>query len=135
LSGLIESLIERVYRNWLKVALLSGRIVVAGRGDSQKPLRPERLLKYQAVQWQPRRWAWIDPRADVASAIEQKNNLMGSFGQFIRDQGRDPQTVWREISEDITQMRAAGIPEDYIKQAMGQKLLAPQAAQQAGGDE
>lgn len=132
---LIESLIERVYRNWLKVALLSGRIVVAGRGDSQKPLRPERLLKYQAVQWQPRRWAWIDPRADVASAIEQKNNLMGSFGQFIRDQGRDPQTVWREISEDITQMRAAGIPEDYIKQAMGQKLLAPQAAQQAGGDE
>lgn len=132
---MIEALIDRVYRNWLKVALLSGRIVVAGRGESLKPLRPERLPKYQAVQWQPRRWAWIDPRADVASAIAQKDNLMGSFGQFIRDQGRDPQTVWREISEDIAQMRAAGIPEDYIKQAMGQKLVAPQAAQQAGGDE
>lgn len=115
---LIEALIERVYRNWLKVALLSGRIMANG-----KPLRADRLQAYQAVSWQPRRWAWIDPRADVASAVEMKNNLMGSFGQFIRDQGRDPQTVWREIAEDIAQMRDAGIPEDYILQAMGQKLI------------
>ena len=115
---LVETLIDRVYRGWLRVALLSGRITVAG-----KPLKPERLEKYQAVQWQPRRWAWIDPRADVASAITQKDNLMGSFGQFIRDQGRDPQTVWREIAEDIAQMRGAGIPEDYILQAMGRPLL------------
>lgn len=117
---LVETLVDRVYRSWLRVALLAGRITVAG-----KPLKPERLEKYQAVTWQPRRWAWIDPRADVASAIEQKNNLMGSFGQFIRDQGRDPQTVWREIAEDIQQMRDAGIPDDYILQAMGQKITPP----------
>lgn len=114
---LVEQMIERVYRNWLAVALLSGRIVVKGQ-----PLRADKLQAYQAVSWQPRRWAWIDPRADVASAVEMKNNLMGSFGQFIRDQGRDPQTVWREISEDIAQMREAGIPEEYILQAMGRKL-------------
>lgn len=125
---LVETLVDRVFRSWLKVALLAGRIAVAG-----KPLKPERLTKYQEVKWQPRRWAWIDPRADVASAIEQKNNLMGSFGQFIRDQGRDPQEVWREIAEDIAQMRAAGIPEDYVLQAMGQKLQPPQQDQQAGG--
>ena len=114
---LIETLVDRVYRSWLRVQLLRGSITVAG-----KPLKAERMAKYQAVVWQSRRWAWIDPRADVASAIEQKNNLMGSFGQFMRDQGRDPQTVWRDIAEDIKQMRAAGIPEDYILQAMGQKL-------------
>ena len=132
---LIESLVDRVYRSWLRVALLSRRVVIDGPSGTPKPLPLDRLNKYQAVQWQPRRWAWIDPRADVASAIEQKNNLMGSFGQFIRDQGRDPQTVWREIAEDIEQMRAAGIPEDYIKQAMGQKLLAPQPgnAQEGAG--
>lgn len=127
---LIEAMVERVYRNWLRVALLSGRIVAKGR-----PLRAERLMDYQAVAWQPRRWAWIDPRADVASAVEMKNNLMGSFGQFIRDQGRDPQTVWREISEDIAQMREAGIPDDYIKLAMGQKLNPPQQQQPSKKDD
>lgn len=127
---LIEAMVGRVYRNWLRVALLSGRIVAKGR-----PLRAERLADYQAVSWQPRRWAWIDPRADVASAVEMKNNLMGSFGQFIRDQGRDPQTIWREISEDIAQMREAGIPEDYIKLAMGQKLNQPPQQQKKEADD
>ncbi|MTH78740.1 phage portal protein, partial [Paracoccus aestuariivivens] len=114
---MIELLVDRIFRSWLKVALLSQRIVVSGR-----PLRADRLERYQVVTWQPRRWAWIDPRADVASAVEMKNNLMGSFGQFIRDQGRDPQTVWREVAEDIAQMREAGIPDEYILQAMGRKL-------------
>ncbi|MTH60664.1 phage portal protein [Paracoccus litorisediminis] len=123
---LIEAMIDRVYRNWLRVALLAGRIRVAGR-----PLRAEGLEKYQAVAWQARRWAWIDPRADVAAAVEMKNNLMGSFGQFIRDQGRDPQSVWREVAEDIAQMRAAGIPEEYILQAMGRKLN-PKIPEQEG---
>lgn len=131
---LIESLVQRVFASWLKIALLRGRIMVTGSDGKPKPLRAERLDKYEKVQWQPRRWAWIDPRADVASAIEQKNNLMGSFGQFIRDQGRDPQTVWREIAEDIAQMRAAGIPEDYIKQAMGQKLVPATEPQRAGAE-
>lgn len=128
---LIETLVDRVYRSWLRVALLSGRIRQAGR-----PLPAERLDAYQRVMWQPRRWAWIDPRADVTSAISQKDNLMGSFGQFIRDQGRDPQTVWREIASDIEQMRAAGIPETYILQAMGQKLqpVPPDGSPQDGSE-
>lgn len=125
---LIETMIDRVYRNWLKVALLAGRISVRGR-----PLPADRLHQYQNAAWQPRRWAWIDPRADVNSAVEMKNNLMGSFGQFIRDQGRDPQTVWREIAEDIAQMRDAGIPEDYILMAMGRKLN-PKPEEGAGDD-
>lgn len=115
---LIESLVERVYREWLPRALLDQRITVVGR-----PLRPERIDKYQAVLWQPRRWSWIDPRAEVDASVKMKDNLMGSFGQFIRDQGKDPDTVWRDIAQDIEQMRAAGIPEEYIKQAMGQKLV------------
>lgn len=115
---LIETLCWRIYREWLLVSLLAGRIVTSGGGT----LKPERMQKYMAVAWQPRRWTWIDPGKDVAAAIEMKNNLMGSFGQFIRDQGRDPDQVWKEVAQDIEQMRAAGIPDEYIKQAMGQKM-------------
>ena len=127
---LIEQLIDPVFQAWLPIALLSGRITIEGGGT----LRADRLQKYRAVSWQPRRWQWIDPRADVAAAIEMKNNLMGSFGQFIRDQGRDPDTVWREVAQDIEQMRKAGIPDEFIMQAMGRKL-APAGAEPAGGQD
>jgi lambda family phage portal protein len=112
----IESFMEPIFELWLPVALLGNRIKIDGN-----PLRPEKIDKYREVQWQPRRWQWIDPRADVNAAIESKNNLLTSPGQIIRDQGRDPSSVWREISNDIDQMKQAGIPEEYIKIALGQK--------------
>lgn len=124
---LIESFIAPVFAEWLPRALLAGLITT----DSGGTLKAERIAKYRSVQWLGRRWQWIDPRADVAAAIDEKNNLMGSFGAYIRDQGRDPQTVWREIAQDIQQMRDAGIPEDYIMQAMGKKL-APVGAEPQG---
>lgn len=120
---LIESLIAPVFAEWLPRALLAGLITTESGGT----LKAERIAKYRSVAWLGRRWQWIDPRADVAAAIDEKNNLLGSFGDYIRDQGRDPQTVWRGIAQDIEQMRAAGIPEDYILQAMGKKML-PSAA-------
>ncbi|WP_420023758.1 phage portal protein [Cereibacter azotoformans] len=128
---LVESFIEPVFQEWLPRMLLAGRIKTPAGGT----LKPERIEKYREVEWQPRRWAWIDPRADVAAAVEMKNNLMGSFGQFIRDQGKDPSTVWREVAEDINQMRAAGIPDDFIKAVLGKQGAANPARREGGGDE
>lgn len=120
---LIETLIEPVFEAWLPQALLSGKIVVSG-----KPLKPQHLEKYSDVSWQPRRWEWIDPRADMDAAERSKNNLLASPSQIIRDQGRDPQTVWREVARDIEAMRAAGIPEQYITTAIGIKTGAQPSA-------
>lgn len=122
---LIESLIQPVFEAWLPRALLGGHIAVKGR-----PLKPERIDRYAEVGWQPRRWAWIDPSADVNAAVASKNNLLQSPGQIIRESGRDPGNVWREIAADIAEMRAAGIPEEFIKAAILDKNL--QATLQAG---
>jgi lambda family phage portal protein len=115
---LVESLIQPVFEEWLPRALLAGMIKVKNR-----PLRPERIDKYSQVSWQPRRWQWIDPRADVDAAVSAKNNLLLSPSQIIREQGRDPGDVWREIAADIEEMRAAGIPDDFIKAAILDKNL------------
>ena len=86
------------------------------------------------VSWQPRRWAWIDPRADVQAAVMSKNNLLQSPGQIIREGGRDPSDVWREIAADIEEMRAAGIPDAFIQAAILDKnLQASVMAQQTEG--
>ena len=82
-EGLIEQLLAPIFEAWLRRALLKGRIVVNG-----KPLRAERLEKYRAVVWQPRRWDWIDPNADVKAAVTSKNNLLASPSQIIRDRGQ-----------------------------------------------
>lgn len=117
---LIESLCQPVFEAWLPRALLAGLITVKGR-----PLKAERVDRYSDVAWQPRRWQWIDPQADVNAAVASKNNLLMSPGQIIREQGKDPSSVWREIAADIEEMRSAGIPEDYIKASILDKNLAP----------
>lgn len=115
---LIESLCCPVFEDWLPRVLLGGHIATKGR-----PLRAERIDRYSEVSWQPRRWAWIDPSADVQAAVMSKNNLLQSPGQIIREGGRDPSDVWREIAADIEAMKAAGIPDDFIKAAILDKNL------------
>lgn len=128
---LIESLIQPVFEAWLPRALLGGHIAVKGRA-----LKPERIDRYAVVSWQARRWAWIDPRADVDAAIAAKNQLLLSPGQIIRESGRDPSDVWREIAADIAEMQAAGIPNEFIKAAILDKNLQPtlQAEQAAAAE-
>lgn len=112
---LIETLVRPVFEAWLPRALLAGKIMVKGR-----PLSANRVDELRAVEWQPRRWAWVDPRADVQSAVDSIHNLITSPSAVMRELGRDPQTVYREIAADIESMRAAGIPDDFILAAMGQ---------------
>jgi lambda family phage portal protein len=125
---LIETLIQPVFEAWLPRALLGGHITVKGR-----PLKPEHIDRYSVVSWQPRRWAWIDPRADVQAAVMSKNNLLQSPGQIIREGGRDPSDVWREIAADIEEMRAAGIPDAFIQAAILDKNLQASVMAQTEG--
>lgn len=115
---LIEALMQPVFEAWLPRALLGGHITVKG-----KSLKPERLARYAVVSWQPRRWAWIDPKSDIEAAVTAKNQMLMAPSQIIRDQGRDPSDVWREIAADIEQMKAAGIPENFIQAVFLDKNL------------
>lgn len=118
---LIDDLHREVFSRFLDHALLTRRI----RTQANQPLSFTKIDAYSQGEWQPRRWTWIDPGADVKAAVESKNNLLKSPGELIREGGRDPATVYAEIADDIKAMQAAGIPEDFIKMAMGQKIAEP----------
>lgn len=111
---LIEGLCERVFAAWLPEALLRGQVKTL----DGLALPAEKIDRYRAVSWQGRRWAWIDPRADVDGAVEAKNNMLASPGSLIREQGRDPQTVWSESARDVRAMIDAYVAEGIdVKEA------------------
>jgi lambda family phage portal protein len=106
---LIEHLVMRVYADWIKYRLLSSGLVSKGR-----PVPADKLRACMQVAWQPRRWTWIDPRADVDSALDAIRGGLTSISQVIREQGRDPETVFQEFAADLVAMKAAGIPDEII---------------------
>ncbi len=108
---LIETLVQPVFDAWLPRVLLSGRIQVSGR-----PLKAERIDRYSRISWQARRWQWIDPRADVDAAVDAKNNGLISPSTIIREQGRDPQSVWSETARDVRAMI-----DSYVAEGIDEK--------------
>ena len=119
---LVEQLIQPVFEAWLPYSLLAGRIRVKGR-----PLNAAKVDRYSAVSWQPRRWDWIDPRADNDANVSAKNNFLKSPSTIIREQGRDPGSVWAEAAADIRaqldELKSQGISDqdamDLVKVGFG----------------
>lgn len=124
---LIESLIEPVYNAWLEYSLLKGAII---KGNS--PLKAVDIDRYKAVSWQPRRWQWIDPSSDVAAAEKAKNNMLVSPGSIIREQGKDPQTIWAEIARDTRTMVESYISQGFSEAIAEEMVLASMGRKQAG---
>ena len=73
-----------------------------GAGDPAKAL------------YQGRRWSWVDPEKDLkAVALSIKHGLI-SPSDVIREQGRDPETVFRQIAKDKETLQELGLWDDLI---------------------
>ena len=121
---LIEQLLEPIYTEWLRRALLKG-IPVPGTNGS---LRPSRLEKYRDHSWQPRRWDWVDPDKDSKTAERDIANKIKAPSQVIRERGADPRSVWRQWAADRQAMIDAGIPESVVDATMGNPNTAQPSA-------
>ena len=105
----IGNLHEQIFKQWLPLELLSGRLRVRGQ-----PVSAARLGECQRVRWAPRRWQWVDPKSDSVAALNFVRAGLKSPSDVIREQGRDPDEVWQEFGSDIERMKQAGISETMI---------------------
>jgi lambda family phage portal protein len=101
----IEHFHDVIYRRWLRMSLLAGRI----KPDKGSALSFADLEKYQKVFWQPRSWAWIDPQKEMTAAQMEIDNLLSSRSEWIRAKGKDPEEVFTEISEENKLFEELGI--------------------------
>jgi lambda family phage portal protein len=79
---LVEHCHRRVYEAWLDMALLTGRLK-AGMRD------PEGLKE---VRWEPRGWAWVDPKNEmdahivaIANGLTSRQNVMAESGLDLEE--------------------------------------------------
>jgi lambda family phage portal protein len=61
----ISAFLEPVYQAWLQMALLMGAIKM----PNGSALPAAKAAKFAAHEWQPRRWDWVDPKADTEARI------------------------------------------------------------------
>ena len=110
---MIARLCEPVYEAALMQDLIALR-VPQGAGS----LSFNQFEKYKVVIWQGRRWPWVDPLKDIkADELAYKLNVK-SLSQIIRDMGKDPEDVWREIERENGIMKQYGlVPEDVMDTA------------------
>jgi lambda family phage portal protein len=102
---LITSWCKEVYKAWLERALLAGTITVANR-----PLRVDRIAKYKAITFQGRRWAWIDPQAEMSANEKAIALRIKSTSEVIRETTtRDPVDVWDEVERDEAELKRRNI--------------------------
>jgi len=103
-----------IYEAWLKMALTTGQLKVAGQ-----PLKASREDKYRQVYWQARRWSWVDPAKDMAANIDAINNNITTISAVIRDQGHDPEDVFVERAAERARLEELGLSVAQVVQQDG----------------
>ena len=116
-SMLIQRLHERVFREWLPLAVLAGAVSLP---DFE--LRPDRYL--DAAQWQPRGWAWVDPKkeaeanviseqAGYTSKIRICTALGTTYEQVLKDKQAEQQLESQYgVSVTLPELTQGGGPQD-----------------------
>ena len=102
----VQAFIKPIYFEWLSTAYLKSAITI-GRFPLSRPIDD-----YMFAHFQPRRWQWVDPIKE-ANAHKQAIELgLKSRSQIMREQGDDPDSVWREIQRENEIMRQMGILDE-----------------------
>ena len=104
---LIQRLHQRVFEEWLPLAVLAGAVRLP-----DYELRPERYL--MAAQWQPRGWAWVDPKKEAEANVISEQAGYISKTQILTRLG----TTYEQILKDKAS-------EHQLEQQYGVQPAAP----------
>jgi lambda family phage portal protein len=100
----IDTVVQPIFDGWLETNILNGTI----------NLPASKLAKFNAPDWKPRRWGWVDPEKDVNAQIKAVDNHFKSRRQVIAESGGDIEDVLRDIKRDEELAESVGLekPEE-----------------------
>ena len=92
-SWLISSLMDRVYRRWLDLAVLCGELSL--------PRYEVDPGFYCKPRWMPRGWGWVDPTKEVDAYRTAVRCGFKTVGDVIAEQGGDIEDVWQARAREV----------------------------------
>lgn len=87
---IIESYIDRTFREWLPMAILSSQV-------GSLPLA--KLEKFSQPRWRARGWAYVSPGEEANANQREMAAMLRSPQSITGERGEDLETVFEEISE------------------------------------
>lgn len=101
-NWLAQSMLDRIYRSWLKQALLTGAINLPAS-------RYEKLLK---IRWQGRGWQWLDPVKDAVSFEKKLKMKLTSPSIIAGEAGYDYDEICQQIAADKETRERHGLKDE-----------------------
>lgn len=130
----IEDFMEPVFHRWLEMAVLAG--VLPLQGFERDPER------YQAVEWQPRGWSWIDPAKEQAAAKSAVRSGHSTLSDDLAEQGKSIEAVFKRRRRELDLAAKYGLVLDTDPAQVNDKGAtqvdtepAPEADGTAAGDQ
>jgi lambda family phage portal protein len=96
----VRRVLTRIYRRWLKMAMLSGALKLP-------TMRPE---DYWKVVWHPRPFPWIDPQKDIDLAERSVGMGINDLTTLAAEQGRSIEDVFKRRRREIDLAEQYDIP-------------------------
>lgn len=112
-TGIIESLMERVYAEWLKWAITMGALVLPSRNAA----------RYSAHSWQARGWDWVDPLKDIMAADASVALGVNSRTRICAERGLDFEDVLIELADEQRLAESHGVTLGTVKQVHAAALI------------
>jgi capsid protein len=95
----IQHFCEPVFERWLRQTLDAGVTT----------LPAAKYFKFNASQWVPRGWQWVDPRNEAEAQIVAINNGLMTRTQALAERGLDIEDVLRERQGEDEMLAEFGI--------------------------
>lgn len=102
-TWMAEHILTPIFREWLSMALLSGRLGT---------LPALKFEKFAAHKWQPRRWPWVDPRADMEAKLMAIRAGLDTRRDVAAEQGKDFDDVVEQLRLENEALATAGVNSD-----------------------
>jgi lambda family phage portal protein len=97
---MIETFHRPVFRKWLEMAVLSGRISLGVRDLD---------MVAEQCKWHPRGWPWVDPLKDGQSNALDVQNGFDTRSHILAERGMDLEDVLRELAAEKALIEKYGL--------------------------
>jgi lambda family phage portal protein len=101
---MIEHLLQPIYERWLAAAVGAGQLLLP-----DYEAMPER---YEAVQWYPRGWAWVDPQKEVDAYTKAVRAGFKTQAQIVSESGGDIEDLLVARANEVDRAEQLGLQFD-----------------------